>query len=389
MKNLIYSFVVVLSTATLFAQNEEIHSAKVIGSFEFGVKEVTSIYDEVTGCERRTVPHSKDLFAPNESVQIKISDSKQMAEVIKPMLPEKVYTKKTCGNSQQECSTSLCILNNDGNNLILRFTENNYKVYYNASKKPNNSIKSNMIIYGGNNGNGAIPTTYLLDKSNLEQYRLTSHRGVIEESDKLAKHAGMSITSIEENLVENLLLEFKTSEPSLVQTDLAKSIFFNVAIIKSVKRALDNNSEDCNCSPVPLYFNDKSPFICQEDLSYNVSDLLTNLNDNLTEISNHYDSLTIETVRNYLESKPIDVTDVSFEEVYVDISGGSPISDFNTNLDDFINAFWCPGLQGSDLGCCGNYSGCCWYSSPVCLAHDLACLNCEPDWFCLDGCVPI
>lgn len=45
-------------------------------------------------------------------------------------------------------------------------------------------------------------------------------------------------------------------------------------------------------------------------------------------------------------------------------------------------------VRGSDLGCCGNYSGCCWFSSWECFTHDLLCLKCEPDWFCLSGCVP-
>jgi hypothetical protein len=41
---------------------------------------------------------------------------------------------------------------------------------------------------------------------------------------------------------------------------------------------------------------------------------------------------------------------------------------------------------GGQCGCCGNYSGPCYYWSKVCLAHDYACQSCSPSWFCFSGC---
>jgi hypothetical protein len=307
-----------------------------------------------------------------------------MAEILKPSLPEQVYANKNCGNGQQDCLTSLCILNIDENNLTLRYTENNYRIYYNASKKPNNSIKSNLIIYGGNNG--AIPISHFLDKSNLEQFKLTSYRSVIEESNKLSKHSGLSISNVEESLVENLILSIKTQESNLVHSELAKSIYFNIAILKSTKRALESNSEDCNCAPVPMYYKDESPFICQEDLSYNVNTLLEKIDENINDISQNYDTVTIETVKEYLESKANEGDFISFEDSYVDLSNGIPTNTFNIAIEDYIETSWCILGQGTDLGCCGNYAGCCWYWSTTCFLHDVACLNCEPAWFCFTGC---
>ncbi len=209
MKKFIYSLIITLFTTTYYAQNEELHNAKIIGSFELGAKEVTTIYDEVTGCERKTSPHSKNLFVPNEPVQIKISDNKQMAEVIKQDLPEQIFTNKHCGNGQQLCISSLCVLNNNANNLQLKFTKNGYKIFYNASKTGDNSIKSSLIIYGGNNGNGVIPISHFLDKSEPNSYKLTSYKSVIEESNKLSKRSGILISNAEENLIENFLLSIK------------------------------------------------------------------------------------------------------------------------------------------------------------------------------------
>ncbi|MCB9359889.1 MAG: hypothetical protein H6587_03160 [Flavobacteriales bacterium] len=56
------------------------------------------------------------------------------------------------------------------------------------------------------------------------------------------------------------------------------------------------------------------------------------------------------------------------------------------DYDNAVDSVDCMG--GSDIGCCGNYSGCCWFANIGCAAHDLICWECEPRWFCLDGCKP-
>lgn len=64
MKNLFYSTLFVLSASFAFSQNSEtIHNGRVIGSFEMGSKEVTTILDEATGCVRKSSPHGAGLFS--------------------------------------------------------------------------------------------------------------------------------------------------------------------------------------------------------------------------------------------------------------------------------------------------------------------------------------
>ena len=78
------------------AQNT-LHDAKVVGSFDLGNKEVTAIQDEVTGCTHKSEPHTKGLFQPNDNVKLDFGKNKQMAEIIKPMLPEPVFANRKCG----------------------------------------------------------------------------------------------------------------------------------------------------------------------------------------------------------------------------------------------------------------------------------------------------
>jgi len=395
MKKLIYSTLFVLVTSFGFAQNnsqssETINIGRVIGSFELGSQEVTTIMDETTDCVRKTSPHTKGIFTPNENVEIVLKENKQSAEVRKPSLQKKVFTNRNCGNDQQECLSPLCVIRNDDNKMILRFTDGNYKVFYNATLKPNdnNSIKSNLIIFGGNNGNGPIPISYYLDKSSATQFKLFSHKGVIEEADKLLNQKGVQMSAAEESLMEKLILKIKTSDSDL-NSDLAKSIYYHTAIVKTVKRAIESNDTECNCAPVPLYFDDDSPFLCQQDLKYDVNLLLNRLNSNDALFSQRYDSLTIHSVKTYLERRLKQGDNVSFEESFIALSNGVSSSQYNEliddHLDDPIESAWCL-LQGSDLGCCGNYDGCCIYASLLCLNHDLACLSCEPEWFCGPDC---
>lgn len=310
-----------------------------------------------------------------------------MAEVRKPSLPEIVYTNKNCGNEQHECLSPLCIIKNKENKLILKFTDGNHQVFYTATRKPNNSINSSLIIYGGINGNGAIPISYSLDRSNTEQYKLYSHKSVIEEANKLLNQNGVNVSLAEEVLLEKLIQNIKNNEVELTQSDLAKSIFYHVAIVKTVNRAIENNRTDCNCSPVPLYFVDKSPFLCQQDLFYDINTLLEKFESDSSGINQQYDSTTIHQLKSYLELKSTNTSSISFEDIYIDLSNGVPTNEFINVIDEHIETAWC--LLGSDLGCCGNYSGCCWFASIHCLAHDIACLNCEPSWYCFDGCVPL
>lgn len=376
MKKLINSFFVTFLATATFAQ--EIHDAKIIGSFELGNNEITTIYDEVTGCERKTSPHSKNLFTPNENVQIKISENRQMAEVIKPTLPEQVYTNKNCINGQQECSLPLCVLNNNEKSLQLKYSKNGYKVFYNASKSSNNSIKSSLIIYGGNNGNRAISTSYFLDKTDESSYKLISHRDIIKEATKLSKINNIQISDTEVQLVESLVSEIKNTENELVQSELAKSIYFNIAIIKTAKRSIENNNSECNCTTVPFYFTDKTPFLCQEDLMYDLSLSISNLKNNLVELSENYNDNLIEELNVYLNQKILEKEFIGFKEFFKDFEGVNP--------DTPLELVPCIG-SGSMPGCCGNYSGCCYYASIHCLMHDLICWNCDA-WHCGWGCQP-
>jgi len=89
----------VFASSFIFSQNNETtNNVRVIGSFDLGSQEVTTILDETTGCVRKTSPHSKGLFTAGEIVKLKISETANKAEVLKQGLVELVFTKKWCNS---------------------------------------------------------------------------------------------------------------------------------------------------------------------------------------------------------------------------------------------------------------------------------------------------
>jgi hypothetical protein len=68
-------------------------------------------------------------------------------------------------------------------------------------------------------------------------------------------------------------------------------------------------------------------------------------------------------------------------------SGTLNMKQVTTKLDIYFTSTYGRWPQGGQCGCCGNYSGACWYWSSVCLVHDYQCQNCSPSWYCLPGCV--
>lgn len=224
--------------------------------------------------------------------------------------------------------------------------------------------------------------TQNIDRS-MPGYRLIVHKSVISEAQRFIANSSLSM--------RNVLQAFTTNARSLLENqnypqEVTQYILHFNAILSTAARS-EVLGSTCECLPLPTYFDERSPFWCQEDFyvnpasfldaidSLNVQpshplelELITFLNDNRneTEFNSKRVFAIFESEQDYLER---------LQNVYDHENGLNP--------DGLIGC----SLQGSDLGCCGNYSGCCWYSSNFCLWHDVKCYECS-HWWCLSGCVP-
>jgi len=170
-------------------------------------------------------------------------------------------------------------------------------------------------------------------------------------------------------------------------SELKSTLFFQNSILKILNRSLSNN-EECSCTPLPNYFVGTTPFWCQEDFMVNVAYLKELITlSGLDSIDSYSDVLAY---LNVISNTKTEVASVNIHEVIESREEFiARVNQSYTNLVQMVSCPCCNGssTQGSDLACCGNYSGCCWVWSLDCLMHDVACLDCAA-WYCLLGCVP-
>lgn len=148
---------------------------------------------------------------------------------------------------------------------------------------------------------------------------------------------------------------------------------------------IKSNSTKIEGTLSPTFLVGKTGFLFQEDIIFDTDVLKKNIvsieNDKNTPIYEG-DLKLIEFVKKTTKEK------ISFDEIY---SNYISKKDFTEHLTTIYKKEDCSESCligcGSDWGCCGNYKGCCYFSSRLCLLHDLECLDCKK-WHCGPGCKP-
>lgn len=231
-------------------------------------------------------------------------------------------------------------------------------------------------------------------------FRLSIHELVMNEAKKLL--------TINNFPFSNVIQSFEAMGKAIINNKainknylISNTVYIHNAIFQTGYRS-KNLSTGCNCTPFSLYFTGKSEFWCLEDIRYSPSELLSYF-DSInyqwttrdTEAKNFLlkrrasTELTLDSLYYVLEPRGHLLTKIAI--IYERNNSGESLK-YNNDLvsstknslsEEALNRL----LQGTDLGCCGNYSGVCWYSSLLCLAHDLACLKCDK-WHCGPACQP-
>ncbi|MCC5945743.1 MAG: hypothetical protein JJT94_12480, partial [Bernardetiaceae bacterium] len=214
---------------------------------------------------------------------------------------------------------------------------------------------------------------------------------VLKQADSVSQKA----TDLQINTTSQVISEIITMfEEGINYTygDIADSKKYNVAISIFYTRSvlLAAQREDCACLPVPLFITSKSVFHCQEDIFYEVDNLIATI-DTIVAQGTPLDSATTnlyaflestqETTIRYDDYNSFYISKVDFQGMITDIRN-------QTYADDCNREKYRNGKCGSDIGCCGNYAGCCWFWDWDCFVHDMKCLDCKPWWYCLPGCKP-
>ena len=222
----------------------------------------------------------------------------------------------------------------------------------------------------------------------IPAYKLAIHKAVISEANKIKNSLKLDWVAV--------VIEFEKFIKSTVSVDkvhyssnLVQSIFFHNSILNTIKRSFDTGT-DCTCTPHPGYFVDKTPFWCQEDYfidtekfvkviiesGYQLNQKERILFDFLKITSKKERFVTIDKLLAITEDKADFMSKVEYQFLKA-----NNLTDIKAAREEYC-------FKGTDLGCCGSYSGCCWYANLYCLEHDVDCLDCLPWLYCLPGCKP-
>jgi hypothetical protein len=182
------------------------------------------------------------------------------------------------------------------------------------------------------------------------------------------------------------------------------AIFYHLAIFNSAIRAIDFSKNSCNCGLYSKSLNEKTPFFCSEDKlvdKESILVLLTEISKNIsfknkTFIPNQTILFINNSKKNIFQASDIDrvlrkefndfLNNKFSKEEKKEILNQAGFTTNNKILPLDPECILYGASTGGDCGCCGNYSGPCYYCHIACYLHDLACEDCG--WGCGWACVP-
>ncbi|MEL1242648.1 hypothetical protein AAEO56_00125 [Flavobacterium sp. DGU11] len=231
---------------------------------------------------------------------------------------------------------------------------------------------------------------YSFDNSK-EGWKYFEQKKALEFAEKL-RDVNMSE---EELRILELMLDqsYQDLVHEVIDKNLDMTSYSGISYLKSAVganlRAIAAHSTVIEGTLSPTFLVDRTFFMFQEDLKVNIAPLKENVELLESEMSK-YNFASDLNLLNFIRNT--DREQITYDEFYSFYVPADDFHDFVEGATVAMNAGdcsgWCPIGCGSDWGCCGNYTGCCVYSSGACLAHDLACTECTPAWFCLSGCKP-
>ncbi len=192
-----------------------------------------------------------------------------------------------------------------------------------------------------------------------------------------------TLKNLSEFLKESIpVTYYELIEPNNKDQVLFSSIHYYESAINALIRSKENNT-NINGTIHPGYLLGKNYFVFQEDDIVDLSIF------NIAELTESSTILADEKLVQFITANS--TQKVQFSTLYNFYNENEQFEEFLTNSiqvqTNGCNSNSCWIGCGGDIGCCGNYSGCCVYSHTLCLIHDVRCENCA-FWHCGPSCKP-
>ncbi len=250
------------------------------------------------------------------------------------------------------------------------YTDNNVNVTYTYEINSNNGdtiLNTSLSV-----SDLVIPKTYVLgnfvfkmnnirNKDSISNILSTQYQ-ILKQQYSLSELINISSS------VEKLLIQQVNS----LQRDKLRSLVYQAlgiynSLIKGSLR--DNGGSEVIFTPSDSYIVGINTFSCEEEQVINIKKFISYLTTQKSINPNDpgYDYF-LNALKN--ETRPT-----------------LNIKELNAKLADYFNSTMGRWPQGGQCGCCGNYTGNCYYWNSICLMHDYQCQTCSPAWYCGPTCV--
>lgn len=214
---------------------------------------------------------------------------------------------------------------------------------------------------------------------------------ITKKQKRLSKEYSLSeINSLVSIMDEMIISKTENINGKDLRDMKVQGLFICNSLIKSINRLVRHNDiqnyrrdgDVQTTNTVYEGFNrELSSFSLDEDIQVNVQDYITYIEQN-PELSQEKGFTFVKVILENKTSSTISLTELQNEILQFTIDNPNM---FEGEADPSTGYRW---PSGSSHGCCGNYSGPCYFWHPVCWVHDKMCSDCSPSWFCLSGCVP-
>lgn len=254
--------------------------------------------------------------------------------------------------------------NDSKNGILITYNYQKYVSGKDTSLLVNIVINDNPLNQPANYGTISLTSNNVLNRDSLSILLKAKYASIFNQFGKetLLRHGvalEQMVTSIKDTINKKNLHSF---------------VFQGICIFKSLLMGAerDNNvSGNVDFTIFGGYENAINSFVCEQEIVINIIDFRNYL-------TNRKQSDSSNVGIDYYLGALQDVTAISLNQFEI-----------NQKLTSYFlttqgRAAW---PQGGQCGCCGNYSGNCYYWSSVCLGHDMACQQCQHSW-CFSGCVP-
>ena len=211
--------------------------------------------------------------------------------------------------------------------------------------------------------------TITLDKSNVLDSVALGTLIKNKYVEILAK-VGSKALPVHLSSFSQMVKNIRDSLPSVKQRSFAyQGLFMFQSAMSGILRDTKGTG-NINFTVSGSYIVAISSFVCKEDVLIDIAAFRTFLNDR----------------------KKWDTKNVGIDYYLGALAGVGNVTLNMVQITNLLNEYFAKTApfakwpQGGQCGCCGNYSGNCYYWSEVCLAHDMACQRCQHSW-CFSGCV--